>query len=111
MIEQSKNDCLAQQARAAKFLGKRPSATAPVARPFKKSFNRLPAKSFGKTPEKSFRKPSVFQNVGKKWNTDKKPGQFGNSDASSGEPVCNVCYGPHDPSACRWTPGACFSCG
>ena len=82
-------------------MGKRPSATIPVARPFKKSFNKLLAKSFGKAPEKSFKKPTVFQNVGKKWNTDKKPGQFGKSEASSDEPVCNVCFRLHDATACR----------
>ena len=78
VIEQSKNDCQAQQARVAKYMSKRPSATAPISRPFKKSFGKMPVRSFGKTSgksfSKSFKKPSVFQSAGKKWNAEKKPG-------------------------------------
>ena len=37
VINQSKNDCQAQQAKYAKFLGKRLSPLAPTSKPFKKS--------------------------------------------------------------------------
>ena len=25
--------------------------------------------------------------------------------------MCRRCYGPHEESACKWTSGACYSCG
>ena len=72
-------------------------------------------KSFGKTSEKgfnkNFKKPTIFHSAGKKWNEEKKPGNFGKGGSNADEPECNICYGPHDPSACKWTLGACFSCG
>ena len=61
---------------------------------------------------KSFKKPHSFQNVNKKLRYEKK-----NDQTPSGErqvvPVakCRRCLGPHDVSACKWRPRACFSCG
>ena len=99
VIEQSKRDCSTQNDRQAKFLGKRPfsSSTAPV----------LQRKSFAKI----FKKISSFQSSSKRFKTDKKPDSIERPSQRSSDPQCGRCFGPHDVSACKWIPGACFACG
>ena len=91
LVEKSKNDCNTQQAKNTLTLGKRTTFTSPSAR--------------------SFGQGSGFK--GKKPMTSKQPTPSSNGKGTSkvDEPVCGVCFCPHDVSTCKWTPGACFSCG
>ena len=78
-------------------MGKRASSLAPVSKTFKKNAGKFPAKSFGK----SFKKPSTFQSSNGKWKQEVKPSQEKKPSFRANEPVCNVCFGPHEPTACQ----------
>ena len=60
---------------------------------------------------KNFRKTFGFQSSSKRFKSDKRPVKVEQTVQRSSDPQCGRCFGPHDVSACKWTPGACFACG
>ena len=94
LVERNKLECRQQsQASRPQYLGKRPAYTSPSTRSYGQSI----------TPK------GKKQATGKAFTsfTPSKEGSQG--DANEPKVECKVCYGPHDVSVCKWTPGACFS--
>ena len=54
------------------------------------------------------RKRQMFE---KKLNPPMQSKKAFKAEASEPTPECKRCYGPHELSAYKWTPGACYSCG
>ena len=51
---------------------------------------------------------------GKKTTVEKTQPQGQGNPGSAGYgkiKKCNICFGPHLPHKCKWTPGAYFTCG
>ena len=77
-------------------MGKRPAYTSP-------SYGR----GYGQSSGSADKRPRYE----KKPNPPVQSRKASKAEASEPTPECRRCYGPHDVSACKWTPGACYSCG
>ena len=96
VVKRNKLECKKQTTSPRpQFLGKRPSYTSPST----KSFNQSSGPK-RKKPMCAKKTPSVplLKDAPK-------------SDEVEPKVECKVYFGPHDILACKWMPGACFSCG
>ena len=94
LVENNRSDCKRSQVQRPQFLGKRPSYSSLSMRSYRQSFGPQSKK------QKFFKKPVSIVVV------DDAP-----SEKSESQPMYHRCYGPHEESACKWMPGACYSCG
>jgi len=92
VVEKSKIDCGNQYAKKSSFLGKRPQSSF-----YSKSYGQGSGWQ-GKGKKSKYTKP-IAQQISKE------------EESKTEGVICRRCFGPHEVENCKWTPGACFSCG